>query len=115
MVIGDFNSMSSIAKNEEKIPLSTDRDGVIRIGGTRVTLDTVVAAFGSGSTPEEIVQQYPSLRLADVYSVIGYFLHHREEIEEYLERRRGEATEVRKQNEQLHDTSGIRERLLSRR
>jgi uncharacterized protein (DUF433 family) len=55
----------------EPVPLQTDADGVIRIGGTRVTLDTLAAAFDAGATAEEIVQQYPSLALADVYSVIA--------------------------------------------
>ncbi len=34
------------------IPLETDADGVVRVGGTRVTLDTVVAAFKEGATAE---------------------------------------------------------------
>jgi len=56
----------------EIIPLQADADGVIRVAGTRVTLETLIAAFSDGATAEEIVQQYPSLTLADVYSVIGY-------------------------------------------
>ncbi|MEP0758427.1 DUF433 domain-containing protein [Trichocoleus sp. DQ-A2] len=43
------------------------------MGGTRVTLDTVVAAFNSGATAEEIVFQYPSLQLANIYAVISYY------------------------------------------
>jgi uncharacterized protein (DUF433 family) len=54
--------------------LVLDADGVARIGATRVTLDTLVAAFEEGATAEEIVRQYPSLQLADVCSVIGYYL-----------------------------------------
>lgn len=51
-----------------------------RVGGTRVTLDTLVAAFEQGATTEEIAQQYPSPGLADVYSVIGYYLRRRDEV-----------------------------------
>ena len=36
------------------VPLSLDGDGVARIGGTRVTLETVVDAFNRGATAEEI-------------------------------------------------------------
>ena len=50
----------------EPIPLAKDPDGVLRVGSTRVTLDTVVAAYREGMTPEGIVEQYPSLRLADL-------------------------------------------------
>ncbi len=34
----------------ELIPLEVDADGVVRVGGTRVTLDAVVAAFDEGAT-----------------------------------------------------------------
>ena len=62
-----------LAPATEVIPLAVDIQGVLRVGNTRVTLDTVIAAFADGATAEEIVQQYPSLHLADVYSVIGYY------------------------------------------
>jgi uncharacterized protein (DUF433 family) len=65
----------------QRLPLVTDADGVVRVGSTRVTLDTVVAAFRDGLTAEEIVAQYPALRLADVYQVIGYFLDHEAEVD----------------------------------
>jgi len=99
----------------EPIPLETDANGVVRVGGTRVTLDTVVAAFQEGATAEEIVFQYPSLNLADVYAAITYYLRHRSEVEAYLEQRQARADEVRKQNEARFDPQGIRERLLARR
>ena len=62
----------------EPVPFTVDSDGVARVGKTRVTLDTVVAAFLEGATAEEIVQQYPTVDLADIYSVIGYFLRRRQ-------------------------------------
>ncbi len=71
----------------EKAPLVTDADGVVRVGGTRVTLDTVVGAFRDGVSAEGIVEQYPSLLLGDVYSVIGYILNHTDEENAYLQRR----------------------------
>jgi uncharacterized protein (DUF433 family) len=98
-----------------EIPIETDADGVIRVGGTRVTLDTLVAAFNEGATAEEIVLQYPSLALGDVYAVIGYYLHNRADVEQYLERRREEASRVRRENEARFDPNGIRDRLLARR
>jgi hypothetical protein len=48
-----------LAPTTEIIPLTADAHGVLRIGHTRVTLDTVLAAFAEGATAEEIVQQYP--------------------------------------------------------
>jgi len=85
------------------------------VGKTRVTLDTVVAAFQEGATAEEIIYQYPALELADVYSVIGYFLRQRSEVEAYLQDRRQKADNVRRQNENRFGPQGVRERLLARR
>jgi len=96
-------------------PLTTDADGIVRVGGTRVTLETVVGAFHDGATAEEIVQQYPSLALADVYAAIGYYLSHRQEVDDYLGQERERSEQVRQENERQFDPTGVRERLLARR
>ena len=98
---------------QEPVPLETTEEGVIRVAGTRVTLDTVVAAFEQGATAEEIVQQYPSLQLADAYAVIGYYLHHRAEVEAYLARRGEDSRRVRHENESRFDPTAVRARLLA--
>ena len=97
------------------LPLETTADGVVRISGTRVTLDTVIAAFTEGATAEEITHQYPSLPLADVYAVIAYYLQKRSEVEAYLRYRQQQANAVRKENESRFDPEGVRDRLLARR
>jgi len=99
----------------EPVPLMADRDGVVRVGSTRVTLDTVVAAFRAGATAEEIAQQYPSVDLVDIYAVVTYYLRHCGEVEEYLRARERIGAEVRAVNEDRFDPVGIRERLLARR
>jgi len=99
----------------EPVPLEATSNGAVCVGGTRVTLDTVVAAFLEGATAEEIVQQYPVLALADVYAVIGYYLRHRPEVEVYLAERREAAERVRGENRARFDPTGIRARLLARR
>jgi uncharacterized protein (DUF433 family) len=96
------------------IPMEPDTAGVVRVGGTRVTLDTIIAAFKDGATAEEIVHQYPSLALADVYSVIGHYLRRTEEVEAYLQQRKVQADAVRKQNEMRFDPQGVRDRLMAR-
>ena len=101
--------------DSESVPLQVDAKDVIRVGKTRVTLDTVVAAFANGATAEEIVQQYPSLSLADVYQVIAYYLRRPSEIDAYLKQRKAKGAAVRKRNEDQFDPHGIRDRLLTRR
>src|SRR5262245_33888484 len=64
----------------ERVPIHTDADGLVRVAGTRVTLDTIVGAFETGATAEEIAQQYPTVPLVDVYSVITYYLRHKPDV-----------------------------------
>ena len=99
----------------ETMPLVTGGDGVIRISGTRVSLETVVAAFRDGATPEEIAQQYPSIPLGDLYEVIGYYLRHEAELNGYLKHRLESARQARTANETRWPPDGIRSRLAARR
>ncbi|MBI3536553.1 MAG: DUF433 domain-containing protein [Chloroflexi bacterium] len=98
-----------------RVPLVKDGEGVLRVGRTRVTLDTLINAFDHGATAEEIVQQYSTLELADVYAVISYYLQKRAEVENYLGRRKKQREEIRRRNEVRYDPHGIRDRLLARR
>lgn len=107
--------MSSVLERTDKVPLIDGEDGVIRVGATRVTLDTIAAAFDEGATPEEICQQYPNLQLADVYSVISYILRHPVEVSQYLTARSAQSAAVKKENENRFPQDGLRSRLQSRR
>lgn len=99
----------------EQVPIRSDANGVVRVAGTRVTLDTVVGAFEAGATAEEIAQQYPTVPLVDVYSVITYYLRHKSEVEAYLKEREAQAELVRTEVERRFPSAGLRERLLARR
>jgi uncharacterized protein (DUF433 family) len=103
------------ALTTEPIPLVFSPDGLMRVRGTRVTLETVWTAFAEGATAEEIAQRYPSISLADVYQVIGYCLRHSSELETYLARRRQQTSEIKTANESRWPPVGIRDRLLARR
>ena len=95
-------------------PLTKTDDGVFRIGNTRVTLDTLVSVFKQGMTAEEIAHRYPSLKLADVYATIAYYLNHQEEVDTYLQQRQQHAQDIRRINETTFDPQGLRDRLLAR-
>src|SRR5262245_55242599 len=64
--------------------VSQDEHGVLRVGHTRVMLDSVVAAFHLGHSAETIAQQYPSLKLEDVYGAIAYYLANQADVDRYL-------------------------------
>ncbi|PYS09696.1 MAG: hypothetical protein DMG17_26380 [Acidobacteria bacterium] len=88
-------------------PLTTGQDSVVRIGKSRVTLDTVVYAFNDGANAEEILERYPSLQLADIYSVIAFYLRHRTEVDTYLKDREAFRVEVRRENESRLPSTGL--------
>jgi uncharacterized protein (DUF433 family) len=98
----------------EPVPLQTTPDGIVQVGKTRVTLDTIVAVFKQGVTAEEIVYRYPSLKLAEVYATIAFYLNHELEVEAYLQKRQQQAQQIRQMNQAKFDPQGLRDRLLSR-
>jgi uncharacterized protein (DUF433 family) len=95
-------------------PFRWDEAGGIRIGSSRVTLDSLLAAYQNGSTPEEIAIQYSVLSLEDIYSAIAYYLNHRQELDNYLEQRNQQAQQLRQQLTQKHNLVDLRQRLLTR-
>lgn len=105
------------AIENQVVPLTADSGGVLRIGGTRVPLDTVASAFESGYSCEEIAQQYPSLQLSDIYVVVGYYLSHRGDLQSYFAEREAESKQARSDTKfaPRESNQAIRDRLLSRR
>jgi uncharacterized protein (DUF433 family) len=59
-------------------------DGALRIAGTRVGLDTIIAAYQEGESPEEIAQEFPAVTLAQVYGAIAYYLENNLTIEDFF-------------------------------
>jgi uncharacterized protein (DUF433 family) len=105
----------SIAIQTDPVPLKMDEDGAVRVGGTRMTLDLIIAEHQAGASPEQIAEDYDAVSLGDVYAAITYYLHHQAEIDAYLEQRRRAAEELRREIEDKHPREGRRERLLARR
>ena len=72
--------------------------GLLRIDGTRMTVNQIVVWYKQGYSPEEIADQYPHLVLSQVYTALAYYHANKEEVEASL------ATEEEKsdQLEQAH-------------
>jgi uncharacterized protein (DUF433 family) len=98
----------------QMIPLKADQDGVMRVGNTRITLDTVIHAFEQGHTAEEIASHYPPLRVADVYTVIAYYLNHQTEVRAYLQQQKSATQKVWENIEVRSDYQSFRKRLIVR-
>ena len=96
-------------------PLRWDEAGGIRIGTSRVTLDSVLASYHVGATPEEIALQYSVLTLSEIYAAIAYYLSYRQPVDDYLERRKQQTQQWRQQQSEKHSLTGLRQRLIARR
>jgi uncharacterized protein (DUF433 family) len=72
--------------NEERRYVRVDEHGVMRIANSRVMLDSIVAGFEQGHSPETLQQQYPTLSPEEVYGAITYYLAHTAEVHTYLKR-----------------------------
>ena len=59
-------------------------NGAYRITDSRVSLDSVVYAFLKGDSPETIAQNFPVLRLAEVYGALAWYLENQPEFDGYL-------------------------------
>jgi len=81
------------------LPLKMDEQGAISISGTQVTLDTLIARYQQGDSPEAIHEGFPTVPLTDIYTVIAYYLAHRDDLDAYLKQRDEEAQRVRQEVE----------------
>jgi uncharacterized protein (DUF433 family) len=102
-----------IQLSADSVPLEVNSDGAIRVRGSRVSLDSIVCDYLAGSSAEEIADHYP-VALADVYSVLGYYLSHRAELDAVLQESRDQANQMRAEIERTQPNVGLRERLMAR-
>jgi len=59
-------------------------DGAYRIGGTRVSLDSLVYLYREGVSAESMVDSYPALTLEQVHGALAFYLANRSEVDAYL-------------------------------
>lgn len=75
--------------------------GRMRIDGTRITVHRIATLYKQGQSPEEIVQTYSHLSLAQVYAALAYYHANRAEVESELA-----AADVLYDESRRQDTSG---------
>src|ERR1700683_3536627 len=59
-------------------------EGQYLVGGTRVSLDSLVYLFREGVSVESMVDSYPALTLEQVHGALAFYLGKRKEIDAYL-------------------------------
>lgn len=87
----------------------------IRIKGTRVGIETILEDYLNAASPEEIAVRYPSVALEQVYATITFYLRNKDDVDQYLERRRN-YVEQSWQNQQQYPSPAIKRlRAIKRR
>lgn len=84
-----------------------EEDGALRIAGTRVGLEPIVAHLQEGQTPEQIARSFPTVTLAQVYGAIAYYLENKQLIDDYM-------TESQRELEQIPPLSQTNPELCAR-
>ena len=74
------------------------RGGRPRIAGTGVTVQRIVGWYKLGQSPEELVEHFGHLTLAQVYAALAYYHANREEIESALAADEAEASRLAQQH-----------------
>jgi len=77
-------------------------EGQYLVGGTRVSLDSLVYLFREGMSAESMVDSYPALTLEQVHGALAYYLGNQKEIDTYLAE--GQCT-AESQHEQSRQTN----------
>jgi uncharacterized protein (DUF433 family) len=97
--------------------LTRTSEGVLRITGTRITLDSIIQAFHDGATPEEMCQDFPGLALAHIYSVLAFYLTQKDAVDVYLKDHTQATTIIRQELQSTHADfiADLRHRLTARR
>ncbi len=104
----------------DPVPLHVDPSGTIRVAGTRLTLESLLAVHQQGKTPEETVECFSGITLGDVYAVLAYSEYHRAEVDAYLVQQEADSEAVWQEVEEQRargsaQVDPFRERVLARR
>ena len=95
----------------ETVPLNQWDDGSIRVIGSRLTLDTLVARFQVGDTLEEIHEGFPWVSIAQIKAIIGWYLDHKDEVDEDIRKSEEKAEKIFRELASRPESIAFREKL----
>lgn len=106
-----------MATTVEKLPkpVRLNSSGTLRVGSSRVSLDSVVYAFSRGEEAAEIQRNFDTLYLAEVHAAIAYYLHNKAGVDAYLAERKIEHDRFWREHEAKFPPKITREILLARK
>jgi len=77
-------------------------EGAYLVTGSRVSLDSLVAAFQRGASAESIQRSFPTLTLESVYGAIAYYLANQETVDKNLAKGDAEFDDLQKRSRSVH-------------
>ena len=92
--------MTSSASTESYV--RPDVHGVYRVGTSRVSLDSVVHAYGEGESPEAIVEEFSTLTAEQVYGAIAFYLRDKVEIDQHFSQQAARWEELQRSSDAQH-------------
>lgn len=95
-------------------PVREDAHGVLRVAGSRVTLDALVELFDQGAGAEDIALAFESLELHQVYAALGWYLANRAALDSYLRAQADARGAAREEAERRCPPAAWRSRLAVR-
>jgi uncharacterized protein (DUF433 family) len=75
--------------------LTRHEKGEIRVSGHRIDLFHLVSSYNHGYSAEMLLGQFPTLNLASIHQVIGFYLENRAEVDAYVARCEAEIERLR--------------------
>lgn len=87
------------------------REGKPNIDGMRIKVEMIATLHNVGVSAEQMVEDYPPLTLAQVYSALAYYYDHQDAIDRQIEEGERFAEEIRAE---VDSSPKLRERLKAR-
>lgn len=85
--------------------------GSIRLAGSRIGLEHLVEFYNQGYSPEMLLAQFPTLGLAQIHKVIGFYLDHAADVDAYAANCRAAVAQQRSAAPPPPSLHELRERL----
>jgi uncharacterized protein (DUF433 family) len=89
-------------------PYIDTEDGACRIAGTRVGLDCIIHEHQIGRTPEQIIESFPTVTLAQAYGAMAHYLENKQIIDDFF------AEVYRRFEEKVHPLNETNPELFAR-
>jgi uncharacterized protein (DUF433 family) len=95
--------------------LTRDDVGSIRLAGHRIDLAHVLHCYNEGYSAETLWSEYPTVPLAVIHKLIGFYLENQAELDAYLAEYASEMNRERRSPAPGPTTAEMRQRLQAKR